>query len=154
VVAEDMVVVLREAHDLRSFGRRGVSIVAPFRVYIGGDLNMRWLETVPAGSGLPEGERFYPPVSLFAAEVRFGTNAYETSADAPEGDDPPVVEGQINNLSLNGAAPWRPLDLTSGNALTRRDDVRADLKSLRVPAEVPPIHLMNWLVVVEELEGG
>ncbi len=153
-VPEDMCVVLREADDLRSFGRRGVSMVAPFRVYIGGDLNMRWLETVPPGSGLPAGERFYPPVALFAAEVRFGTNTYETSDESPDGEDPPVVEGQINNLSLNGATPWRPLDLTSGNALTRRDDVRADLKPLRVPAEVPFIHLMNWLVVVEELEGG
>jgi hypothetical protein len=153
-VAEDMCLVLREADDLRSFGQGGISIVAPFRVYIGGDLNMRWLDTVPPDSGLPGGERFYPPVALFAAEVRFGTNAYETTEESPTGEDPPVVEGQMNNLGLTGTAAWRPLDLTSGNAPTRRSDVRADLKPIRMPAEVPHIHLMNWLVVVEELAGG
>jgi hypothetical protein len=31
------------------------------------------------------------------------------------------------------------------------DSISADLKPLRSPAELPPVHPMNWLVVIEEI---
>jgi len=31
------------------------------------------------------------------------------------------------------------------------DSISVDLKPLRSPAELPPVHPMNWLVVIEDI---
>lgn len=140
--AEDMCVIIRRGKDLTSF-TRGLSIVAPLRVYVGDDLNNIAAAAPPSGSGLPLSAEFYPPMSIFSAELRIGTTAFNR----------PVEHfGQLGTLASGGATSWKPLDIKSGSDdAVHSDTIAAELSPLRSPAELPPIHQMNWLVVIEEV---
>ena len=141
---DDMAVIIRQGKDLTSF-TSGLSIVTPLRVYVGDDLNsLPAPGGPPAGSGLPNGTIFYPPLSLFAAELRIGTTAFVR---------PFEHHGQIGTLITGGTDSWQPLDLRSGadDSVLQADQIAAELTPLRSPAELPPVHLMNWLVTVEEI---
>lgn len=139
---EDMCVILRRGGDLTAY-TNGLAIVAPLRVYVGDDLNAVPAAGPPAGSGLDEGAEFYPPLSIFAAEVRIGTTVVNRLVEH---------HGQIGTLSKTGPAAWQPLDIKLGSDdAVHSDNISADLKPLRSPAELPPIHQMNWLVVIEEI---
>jgi len=98
--------------------------------------------TVPAGSGLPA--PFYPPASLFAPEKRYGTDF-----------DPYKVEvaGQMGHLKGDDGTnnPVHLLDFkmaSEANAAAANIDV--NLRPITHPAELPPVTMMNWLVVIEE----
>jgi hypothetical protein len=138
---EDMCVILRSGKDLTSY-TRGLSVVSPLRVYVGDDLN-DVAASVPAGSGLPPGSEYYPPMSIFAAEVRVGTTSFTR---------PIEVIGQLGTLVTGGASNWKPLDIKSGaDDAVHAEMINAQLSPLRSPAELPPVHQMNWLVVIEEI---
>jgi hypothetical protein len=140
--AEDMCVILRKGKDLTGY-TAGLSIVAPLRVYLGDDINAVAAPTAPEGSGLPEGAVFYPPMSIFSAELRVGTTPFNR---------PFSHYGQIGTLTSAGAEVWRPLDVRSGtDEVVHSDGIEAELSPLRSPAELPPVHQMNWLVVIEEI---
>ncbi len=142
--AEDMSVILRSGKDLTNFPS-GMSIVSPLRVYVGDDINAVPM-TAPAGSGLPSGAVFYPPMSIFAAEVRIGTTSFVR---------PVEVIGQLGNLgtsATSGTSNWNPLDLKSGtDESVHADLISAQLSPVRSPAELPPVNQMNWLIVIEEI---
>ncbi|GAH05918.1 unnamed protein product, partial [marine sediment metagenome] len=75
-LSTDMGVVIRDADDLVNYGAltgftTGFSVVTDHRVYIVGDVNQVAM-AAPANSGMPAGVQFFPPVSIFAAEKRFG----------------------------------------------------------------------------------
>lgn len=138
---EDMCVILRSGKDLTSY-TRGLSVVSPLRVYVGDDLN-DVATSVPAGAGLPPGSEYYPPMSIFAAEVRVGTTSFTR---------PIEVIGQLGTLVSGGASNWKPLDIKSGaDDAVHAEMINAQLSPLRSPAELPPVHQMNWLVVIEEI---
>jgi hypothetical protein len=131
--------ILEECDNLNSFPR-GFSLVTNLRLYIGDDFN-----TVPGTppSGYTPPGPYYPPTSLFAPEKRIGVNV-----------DPRFVEmsGQVGSLAHEDAAqPVRPLDMVSmsGNPYAA-DRITVNLRAIRHPAELPPINMMNWLVVIEE----
>ncbi len=65
-------VVLRQCENLQAF-KKGLSIVTDHRVYFAEHFNQMPFASIPANSGVPSGP-YYPPVSVFAAEKRFGTN--------------------------------------------------------------------------------
>jgi hypothetical protein len=139
---DDMCVIIRRGKDLTNY-TAGLSIIAPLRVYVGDDLNAIPAATVPAGSGLADGTVFYPPLSIFAAELRVGTTGFNR---------PIEHHGQLGSLATSGATAWQPLDMKSGSDdAVHSDSISADLKPLRSPAELPPVHPMNWLVVIEEI---
>jgi hypothetical protein len=141
-VDDDMCVIIRKGKDLTSF-TKGLSIVGPLRIYIGDDLNDIAMASIPTGSGLPAGAVFYPPMSIFAAELRVGTTAFTRPFDH---------HGQMGSLRSGGTAAWRPMDMKSGSDVAlQSSEIAADLTPLLSPAELPPIHQMNWLVVVEEI---
>jgi hypothetical protein len=137
----DYGVLMTECDDLRAF-TKGFSLVTNLRLYIGDDFNVM-ATTVPAGSGLAS--PFYPPASLFAPEKRYGTD-----------HDPFRVElsGQVGHLGGDTGATGDAvhlLDLKMGsesNAAAGNIDV--NLKPITHPAELPPITMMNWLVMIEE----
>ena len=142
-VMEDMCVIIRQGKNLTDY-TKGLSIVAPLRVYVGDDLNAVAAASVPEGSGLEEETEFYPPLSIFSAELRVGTTGFNR---------PIEHRGQLGSLATGGtAAPWQPLDMKSGSDdAVHTDSISAELTPLRSPAELPPIHPMNWLVVIEEI---
>ena len=137
----DYAVLLYECDDLTSF-EKGFSLVTNMRLYIGDDFNQVSM-TPPTGSGLTS--PFYPPCSLFAPEKRYGTDL-----------DPFEVKitGQLGHLGgdtgKNGAQVHL-LDLKMGSEEeTSKDRIDVNLKPITHPCELPPITMMNWLVVIEE----
>lgn len=140
--ADDMCVIIRRGGDLTNF-TQGLSLVAPLRVYVGDDLNDVPLAAPPAGSGLDGTEPFYPPLSIFAAELRIGTTAVNRLVEH---------HGQIGTLTTGAGTSWSPLDIKLGSDdAVHAENISADLKPMRSPAELPPVHQMNWLVVIEEI---
>jgi hypothetical protein len=138
---DDYGVLMTECDDLVKF-TRGFSLVTNMRLYIGDDFNIV-PTAVPAGSGLAA--PFFPPASLFAPEKRYGTDY-----------DPAWLElnGQVGHLGGDtgeGSEPVHLLDLKMGSeteAAASKIDV--NLKPITHPAELPPITMMNWLVMIEE----
>lgn len=138
----DYGVVLEESADLSDF-RKGFSLVTNMRLYFGDDFNTVPIVDPPAGY-IPNGE-FYPPVSVFAPEKRYGVelNPYAVN-----------VSGQIGSLADEDGDAVRPLDSTkaSGEAFTA-DRITINLNKIPHPQELPPINMMNWLITVEEMRN-
>ncbi|MCX6878852.1 MAG: hypothetical protein NTW21_34330 [Verrucomicrobia bacterium] len=135
----DYGVILQECNDLTSF-TKGFSLVTNLRLYIGDDFNV--VSTAPPAGYTPPG-LFYPPCSLFAPEKRFGVEM-----------DPFGVSlaGQVGSLASETAAdPVRPLDAKamSGSTLAA-NRIHVNLHPITHPSELPPISMMNWLVLLEE----
>ena len=137
----DYGVLLTECDDLTAF-TKGFSLVTNLRLYIGDDFNVV-PTTPPAGSGLPS--PFYPPASLFAPEKRYGTDF-----------DPFKVQiaGQIGHLKGDDGTTDNPvhlLDLKMASETTAAAaNIDVNLRPITHPAELPPVTMMNWLVMVEE----
>jgi hypothetical protein len=136
----DYGVILQECADLTAF-TKGFSLVTNLRTYIGDDYNI--VQGTPPAGYIPDGP-YYPPSSLFAPEKRYGVEV-----------DPFAIQmaGQIGSLaSENTANPIRPIDsrTVSGGSLSA-SRITVNLRPIRHPAELPPIVMMNWLLVLEEL---
>ena len=138
----DMAVSLRGGKDMTAF-TSGFSLVSRYRVYIADSLNSI-PATVPANAGLPAGTVFYPPLSIFAPEKRFGESLTVRN--------PVQISGQLSSLKIGNADTINPLEFLDGSdTRVAADKINADLKTLSSPAELPPIHMMNWLVTIEEI---
>lgn len=137
----DWGVILGECGNMTGF-TEGFSLVTNMRLYIGDDFNV--VETAPPAGYVPASGRFYPPCSLFAPEKRYGVDF-----------DPFAVEvsGQLGSVAAEDSEnPVRPLDAkaVSGASMdTQR--IKVNLSAINHPAELPPITMMNWLIVLEEM---
>ncbi len=136
----DYGVILQECGDLSGF-TKGFSLVTNLRLYIGDDFNVVGT-TPPAGYTPPTGT-FYPPASLFSPEKRYGVDF-----------DPFAVEmsGQIGSVASDTSTnPVRPMDATgvSGTSMAAYR-IKMNLSTISHPAELPPIFMMNWLILLEE----
>jgi len=112
-------------------------------LYFGDDLNI--VATSPPSGYTPSGA-YYPPCSIFTPEKRYGVEV-----------DPFAVNhaGQVGSLASDLIAdPIRPLDakMMSGESLAA-NRIHASLYPISHPADLPPISLMNWLVLIEERKG-
>jgi len=144
--ANDYGVILQECADLTSF-TTGFSLVTNLRLYIGDDFNV--VATTPPTGFTPAG-LFYPPCSLFTPEKRYGV---EQDAFRVE------LEGQVGSLAAvdrvntsdAAVTSIRPLDSKNrtGNAIAA-DRIAVNLRPITHPAELPPITMMNWLILLEE----
>ncbi len=138
----DYGVILQECADLTTF-TKGFSLVTNLSLHIGDDFNVVSMAP-PSGYVPPGGAAFYPPSSLFAPETRYGA-----------GSNPLGIEftGQVGSTARDDTAePIRPLDTktTSGTTLAA-SSVTMNLSTISHPAELPPITMKNWLIVVEEM---
>ncbi|MEM7603166.1 MAG: hypothetical protein AAF357_17365, partial [Verrucomicrobiota bacterium] len=141
-VPEDCAVTLRGGKDMTAY-TNGFSVVTDYRLYIGETLNSV-ATAPPANSGIPAGEEYYPPISLFAPEKRFG--------ESLEINHPVQLQGQLSTLKTSTGDTFNPLEFKGMNDLRIDSDrINANLVDLRSPAELPPIHLMNWMVTIEEI---
>lgn len=135
----DYGVILQECSDLTSFPK-GFSLVTNLRTYIGDDFNV--VAATPPSGYTPSGT-YYPPCSLFSPEKRYGVEVNPLAVK---------MGGQIGSLaSEDSSTPVRPLDAKnlSGEAMSA-DRITVNLRPIVHPAELPPIVMMNWLVVLEE----
>ena len=137
----DYGVILQECANLTPF-TAGFSLVTNLRLYIGDDFNVV-PTTPPSGYTPPGGKPFYPPCSLFSPEKRYGVDF-----------DPFAIEldGQVGSVAAdNIATPVHPLDATGvSGASMSSDNIRVNLSPITHPAVLPPITMMNWLIVLEE----
>lgn len=138
----DYGLVIEECADMTSFSR-GFSLVTNLRTYIGDDFNVTPMASPPAGY-TPAGE-YYPPISLFAPEKRYGVEMDPFQVD---------VTGQIGSLEDEDGNMIRPLDSkgASGTDYTG-NRITVNLNSIPHPAELPPITMMNWLITIEEVRN-
>jgi hypothetical protein len=136
----DYGVILKECADLTSF-TKGFSLVTNLRTYIGDDFNI--VQATPPTGYTPASGTYYPPCSLFVPEKRYGVDVNPFGVN---------WSGQAGSLaSETSTTPIRPLDSKnmSGNAFAA-DRITVNLRPIVHPAELPPITMMNWLVVLEE----
>jgi hypothetical protein len=101
------------------------------------------VQATPPTGYVPASGTYYPPCSLFMPEKRYGVDV-----------DPFAVrwDGQAGSLaSETNTNPVRPLDSKnmSGEAFAS-NRVTVNLRQILHPAELPPILMMNWLIVLEE----
>ncbi|QQL43743.1 hypothetical protein [Sulfuriroseicoccus oceanibius] len=138
-----MGIALRGSQDMTGW-TSGFSLVTNVRLYIAEDFNMVEA-TVPVGSGLSSSEPYFPPISIFAPSVRWGAEIDEKLID---------FSGSLASTKTDGDSfnPANPLDLKTGlgNSVSV-GDVEVDLKPIKSPAELPPIHLKNWLVTIDRV---
>jgi len=133
----DYGVVLDECANLSAF-TKGFSLVSNLRLYIADDFNTT-PTTIPSNY---TGTTYYPPCSLFTPEKRYGMSV-----------DPFAVNftGQVGSVSSDTDAAVRPLDSKnkSGAAMSA-SRLTVNLKPITHPADIPPITMMNWLILLEE----
>ncbi len=148
----DYGVILEESRDLTGFPR-GFSLVTNLRLYFGDDFNTV-PTTPPTGytpaitASNPEG-RFLPPCSLFAPEKRY-------LVDPNYGIE---LKGQIGSLAKVDKVYAADEDPTLVRPMDSRDvsgtniganRITINLSPISHPAELPPVTMMNWLVLLEE----
>jgi len=135
----DYGVILQECADLTGF-TRGFSLVTNLRLYIGGDFNT--VATTPPAGYTPTG-LYYPPCSVFSPEKRYGVEVDPLGVS---------ISGQVGSLaSESSAEPIRPLESkTLSEVRLPASRVQANLRPITHPSELPPITMMNWLVLLEE----
>lgn len=135
----DYALVMTECDDLSPF-TKGFSLVTNLRFYFGDDCNI--VPIAPPATGLPS--PYFPPFSVFAPEKRWGGE-----------QDPLRVEhkGQVGHLGgdTGSSAPVHLLDATLASETSASPSkIDVNLWQITHPAALPPITMMNWLVVVEE----
>lgn len=139
---EDYGLILQECNNLTDF-TTGFSLVSNLRTFIGDDFNITEYATPPPPGYTPAAGQHYPPCSLFVPDKRYGvdSNAFSIS-----------LGGQIGSLASDTSQnPVRPLDSKNkdGLALTA-GNITVNLLPITNPLALPPITMMNWLVVLEE----
>ncbi len=150
----DYGLILKECADLTQF-TKGFSLVTNLRLYIGDDFNTKLFRDAVPPIPTPAGYKgsastYYPPCSLFAPEKRYGVDVDPFSV---------VLGGQIGSLaksdrvnSADAALPEvRPLDSKNKSGTPMEaSNITVNLRPIDHPATLPPITMMNWLVVLEE----
>ncbi|KAB2637767.1 MAG: hypothetical protein DVB26_09220 [Verrucomicrobia bacterium] len=135
----DYGLILQECANLSSFPT-GFSLVTNLRLYFGDDFNTTAI-TPPAGF-TPAGP-FYPPCSIFTPEKRYGVELDPLGL---------IFSGQVGSVASEAASiPIYPLDskALSGASMTA-SQIHVNLLPITHPAALPPIYMMNWLVLLEE----
>lgn len=139
--ANDFALIITNSTDLSAF-RNGFTLITPFRVYFADNFNT--VPTAPpAGSGIT-GE-WFPPVSVFAPEKRFGV--LDTSGGIE-------IKGQVGFMPGMGESDnINPLDFRDGGTDTvDPTSIRAELLGIDRIEDLPPINALNWMTTIEEVK--
>ncbi len=138
----DYGLILKECTDMTSF-TDGFSLVSNLRTYIGEDFNVVQYTTAPPTGYTPPTGKYFPPCSMFVPEKRYGVETEPFGVN---------LSGQIGSVASDTAStPVRPMDSkTLSGATLAASRVTVNLRPITHPVELPPISMMNWLVVLEE----
>ena len=137
----DYGVILEECADMTSFPK-GFSLVTNLRTYIGDDFNI--VATTPPSGYTPSGD-YYPPCSLFAPEKRYGVEVDPYAID---------LKGRIGSLAGDDGTMIRPLDSKAASGSSFGGDrITVNLKPIAHPAELPPVVMKNWLIMISEVRS-
>lgn len=144
-IPSDTALLIYKSADLTAF-TNGLTIVTPYRVYFGDNFNDVPLVPAPAGAVTDASGNWYPPVSVYAPEKRFGIQ--NTSGDIE-------IAGQVGYLpSDTETTTINPLDLKDGGTDTvSPSSISAELKSISRVEDLPPVNAMNWLTTIVEIHN-
>jgi hypothetical protein len=135
---DDIGLVMTDCGDLTAF-TKGFSVVTNFRLYIADDFNVT--STTAPVSGLPA--PYYPATSLFTPERRFGTEIAPIWVKQ---------QGQLGSVVGDDETnPIHPMDMKTGTgSQMAANKITVNLTPITHPAALPPITMMNWLILLEE----
>ncbi|MDB6077758.1 MAG: hypothetical protein JWO82_1505 [Akkermansiaceae bacterium] len=137
----DCGVILSDCDDLTAYSK-GFSLVTNLMLYIADDFN-QVTTTAPTGSGLSS--PFTPPTSIFAPDIRYGTDVAPNKVQ---------ISGQMGHMGgdKGGTTATRILDLQLGkdDSVAPPDSISVNLSPIVHPGLLPPITMKYWLVVLEE----
>ncbi len=143
-VGTDLCVVLKECADFSEF-TEGFAMVTNLRTYMADDFNQVPIP-VPANAMMDDVVDHYPPVAIFTPEKRYGTTLKIR---------PVSYNGQLGSLTQGDAFAAHPLDFRAGtHESITADLIDANLTKVVSPEQLPPVHLMNWIVTIEELKSS
>ncbi|MFC4991144.1 hypothetical protein [Rubritalea tangerina] len=125
-----LVVILRGGEDLTDY-TNGFSIVTNLTLNILENLNQ-----IPTSVG---GTKF-PPLSIFAPNIQYG------KADSAR---EVVLKGSLGSLSQD-ANSKEILALKSTDGTASAAQTTAELTPIEALDELPPVNVMNWLVVIQK----
>ncbi len=128
---DDVALKITGASDLATDFSAGLSVVTDLRTFFDDDFN----ETTKSSGA-------YPAVSIFTPEPRFGSERVDLGID---------MSGRLNVLANDYTESVKPLDLKSASGTSYSDAIEAELKPVETVDDLPPVHFVNWLIVVEEL---
>jgi len=134
-------VILTDAENL-AMARKGFSIVTNSHLVVASNINNENATfTVDADTG-DTVETAAPPIpfSLFAPTTQFGRYNYANKIE---------ITGQITSTTKQGSSYIA--DLKAGDGIVSSDNIKATLESITDPTNLPPINMMNWMVVVREI---
>jgi hypothetical protein len=131
-----MAVEMAGADDLSQFAANGFSFITNYELHL--------LENVNTfGSNGVEGATPTPPLSVYAPRIRYGQTSTSRIV---------TLTGSVGSLAENDAsARAEVLDLKAvgaGNAISGQ--ISATLRPIANLSELPPINVMNWLVVIQK----
>ncbi|WP_411847016.1 hypothetical protein AAFN60_06030 [Roseibacillus persicicus] len=137
---DDVALLIKASEDLSAY-TNGLTIITPLRVYFADNFNAV-PTTPPAGSGIT-GD-WYPPVSVYAPEKRFGIQDTSGAID---------IQGQIGVLPSDSvSSEVHPLDLKDGGTDTvDSNSINVNLTSIQQVEDLPPVNSMSWLTVIQEV---
>ena len=141
----DVALLIDKSADLSAY-TNGFTIITPLRVYFRDDFNDVPVTPAPAGATLDANGDWYPPISVYAPEKRFGIQ--NTSGNIQ-------IAGQVGYLPTDtAAATVNPLDFKDGGTDTvSPTTIQANLKGISKVEDLPPVNAMSWLTVIEELRN-
>ena len=138
----DYGLILNQCANLSAF-KNGFSVVTNYMLFIGSDFNTTSISP-PAGYNGPL--PYYPPCSLFAPQKRYGS------------DEAPFSVGHLGQVSSLGGtdaatsnvAPKLLDSMDMNDNSLNGGNTTINLRPMTHRADIPPITMMNWLVVLEE----
>ena len=135
---DDLCLRIVQSDDLTQF-TKGFSLVTNLRLIFAENVNMEKLTSGPLS-----GE--YPPLSSFSPEKVFGDASYSA---------PVTIEGQMGSVSKKSDTNGQDValditDIKSGSANTPNSANKITLRGITNPSLLPPINMMNWMVVIKE----
>jgi len=121
-------VILEHAEDL-TLATAGFSIVCNSTLVIASDLNIK-----------PITPNKYPPLSVFAPRIQYGKQDFSYDIN---------VTGSLTSTAKTGVS--HIADLESGDGNVTGNKISGTLQSITNPEKLPPINMMNWMIIVREI---
>ena len=129
------VVILRDCEDLTAF-TDGFSIVTNYKLQILENLNQSAFD--PDQNGVVR----YPALSVFAPTIQYGLSSTYRSVS---------LTGSMGSLN-QGDTAINILEMEDTSGGTSAAETFADLKPIEDIEDLPPINVMNWLVMIKKAD--